>query len=332
MEKYKRSAVETIFGDHMGECASVDADGVRVSDELLVFELGGGLQWHPASELEGLPGAPDPLEEPNLPFDFSAAQLAAFMVDGIGALLVEIYGPWKTGPDEDELHSLGPNAGKAREALRGAYAAYRAAESSVGTLDLKQQVSSQILIGELADANLVANRFERLWESGISEQEKVIRRIRAKASVALRKKRADAVKAEAADAHAAWRQKMVRTLYSNFFDAHYPKMAPVDPRLEVGEATLSGETSAGWKPRKPQRFTGYTHPLYELLKAAHAAGRMRPSARDVLRAFEAEMPPELIKVGHDAFTYYDAHGNSKHASLNAITEAIRRHTIVGTHG
>lgn len=77
---------------------------------------------------------------------------------------------------------------------------------------------------------------------------------------------------------------------------------------------------------KPKRFHGYAAPLYQLLTAVHRDGKPRPTARDVLEAWRTEKPCEIDKVLTDGFDYYDANGNTKFATLEAIRKAIGRMT------
>ena len=100
--------------------------------------------------------------------------------------------------------------------------------------------------------------------------------------------------------------------------AQEPQDAPVE---DVG---ASGDVN--WTLVKPQRFQGYTMPLYNFLKAAHLAGRTRPTAREVLEAWREKTPPEVAKVMPASFDYYDAKGDTKEADLNAIRKAIDRMT------
>jgi hypothetical protein len=82
--------------------------------------------------------------------------------------------------------------------------------------------------------------------------------------------------------------------------------------------------ASGWNIKRPQRFQGYGYPLFKLLTAAHIAGKATPTARDVIDAWEAQKPPEVIKAYGDGLKYYDAKGNTKAADLDAIRQAINR--------
>lgn len=83
-----------------------------------------------------------------------------------------------------------------------------------------------------------------------------------------------------------------------------------------------------WTLVKPQRFQGYRNPLYDLLKAAHIAGKPCPKARDVLEAWREKAPPEVAMMLADSLDYYDAKGGTKPLNLNAIRKAINRLTRV----
>lgn len=87
---------------------------------------GDSLTWHPLNEIDE-PGSPNPLTAPVLPFPFTARMLAALLIDGPGTFIRMRYGPWDEGPDSEALAHLAPLAVKARDALSGAFDAYRQA-------------------------------------------------------------------------------------------------------------------------------------------------------------------------------------------------------------
>ena len=152
----KEVAKAIIFGyrlDHKSPTLEVRDSGVwpTVTDDEV-------LMWKPVCELDG-PDAVDPLAAPSLPIPFSVNELAAFMLDGAGAIVSSAYGPWNGGPDEEVLQGLGVLGGKAREALRAAYAAYRTAEGIVPPLKLVSEKQGRRSAAELNDAEM--NRWRK---------------------------------------------------------------------------------------------------------------------------------------------------------------------------
>ncbi len=94
-----------------------------------------GLRWRPARQLQHLPGAPEVKDTPMLPNPFTARELAAFMLEGAGALVADFYGEWDDGPDPESLRAIDPDS-KARRAVTEAFTAYRLAIEKVGKYDM----------------------------------------------------------------------------------------------------------------------------------------------------------------------------------------------------
>lgn len=103
------------------------------------------LRWKPCHELPDGPDALDRAAQPGLPFPFTANQLAAWMLNGVGALVASAFGnlverepvegeqvgqPAVLGPDFSALTD--PDANRAREAIRVAFDIYREAVAHVG--------------------------------------------------------------------------------------------------------------------------------------------------------------------------------------------------------
>ncbi|MFZ2387384.1 MAG: hypothetical protein WAW69_06220 [Polaromonas sp.] len=83
------------------------------------------------------------------------------------------------------------------------------------------------------------------------------------------------------------------------------------------------EGGPGWSLKSSlERAPGYRWPLYQVLKAAHIAGKPRPKARDVLNIWELKPPPD-VQVMPDGVKYNDGLGNPKEANLKAIQQAIK---------
>jgi hypothetical protein len=98
----------------------------------------------------------------------------------------------------------------------------------------------------------------------------------------------------------------------------------VSANATIGEG--NGRVVPSWSLNMPKRFQGYGKPLYDHLKAAHLAGKTRPTARNVLDDWKLNRPHEVAEIANDGFKYYDPSGNTKPADLAAIRKAIERMT------
>ena len=106
-----------------------------IERDLLLQTETKGLRWRPARQLQLLPGAPEVKGTPMLPNPFTARELAAFMLEGAGALVADFYGEWDDGPDPESLRAIDPDS-KARRAVTEAFTAYRLAIEKVGKYDM----------------------------------------------------------------------------------------------------------------------------------------------------------------------------------------------------
>jgi hypothetical protein len=100
--------------------------------------------------------------------------------------------------------------------------------------------------------------------------------------------------------------------------------APANGRAPLTTETI--KTVKAWQVFKPQRFPGYSAPLYRLLSEAHRADKPRPTAHDVLEAWRTDRPPEIPRVLERGIDYYDSTGGTKAADLEAIRKTINRMT------
>jgi hypothetical protein len=175
------------------------------------LDTAGNLVWHPLCEILDV-GSPNPLDEPWLPFPFTARQLAALMVDGWGDFIREKYGDWETGPAPDELLSLGMLAGKAKEALTAAYEAYREAAALAPRLDPELALRAQNLQDQYTEAREAAMSSFGVREPGISSDEREARQKRVEAAVADLKRRMTDASQLAQESESRWRRAVVQFL------------------------------------------------------------------------------------------------------------------------
>lgn len=219
----ERRASPTGFTESLDQMFDVRDDGLYIAAELRKDRDAKVFEWSPACELDE-PDAPNPLVAPSLPFPFTARELAAFFVDGIGAHLAEHYGlfdprptegdlhPEKVEPDEGMMDEMGDMAKVPKRALRQAFAAYREAADAVGARPFDLEDRALALARDLQSQNRLENIWQRLYEHGISDEEREARRDRARSAVyALRAESIEAANASQA-AYRTWRKAVVQWL------------------------------------------------------------------------------------------------------------------------
>jgi hypothetical protein len=94
--------------------------------------------WRPARVLAAKGYDIDPADTPALPFPFDAKELAAFMVNGMGAFVAEWYcdGDWDNGLSMEALEqSIPVDEVWLRQTVREAIDAYRVAKEAIGCPD-----------------------------------------------------------------------------------------------------------------------------------------------------------------------------------------------------
>ena len=211
---YGRTVFEAIqWGVGENDHFVVDEKGVWVNTDLYAPGEPGGdaMLWHPLVEVDEV-GSLDPSSNPSLPFPFSARQLAAFLLDGVGFFIREGYGEWEDGPDEVLLSGLGIQATKAKEAMRAAYAAYRQVEKTVGSLNDSAASTAEELLKKYNEAWNAARRRENLFGPADDMDEYKMRLAKAKGSVELLWVDAMRARDEATHRHGEWRKAMTSLL------------------------------------------------------------------------------------------------------------------------
>ena len=251
-QSYSRSVFLAIVGDGLDEflrCREYPdqfdnrpIDSVRIDDcGVWVHPNFGGLAWTYLCDL-GDPRGKNPLDEPALRFDFTAGQLAAFMLDGVGYFVRQMYGTWKNGPDPLQLQSLGVQGTKAREALQSAYQLYRDAERNVGPLD-----------DRYLNAEDLDERYEQ-EEAAYGHALGVIN------------ERSAAERTNAAKAQGEWRKSMVRALVVEGFE---PVPKQVSAQRAQEEAILNQLRAMGYDPEAlPRPPAGKAFPAKKAIQAA----------------------------------------------------------------
>ena len=233
--KYDKATAQAImqwaysdYQDDQNKPYEVRDDGVYVNDVFREFCPPGTIyDWTPADCMDG-PESPNPDTAPALPIPFTAADLAACMLDGIGQTIWQSVGVYiGSSIDESLLANFHPRMRWMRDALREAYALAAEAQNIVGELDHAEQQSAHDLRARYSDAYDQAIERDRVMErvvvgtkkdgspeyGGFIPRDEYLRRLeRAKASVSDLKAQADSANAQADEKHRTWREAMVRQL------------------------------------------------------------------------------------------------------------------------
>lgn len=188
----------------------INESGVWLADDLC--DPYGDVSWIPAYSLEGTPNAPDGLTTPALPFPFTARELAAFAVGGLGDSLFGFYLDESGELSQERLNNMGRGAGHARKALTEAFNLYCAAEAKVIKRDNDLEQLDHQMRTKSHDARLSAMDREGVHEHHISQEEYERRHAKAMASFAHIEEESDCLKAEAHTERDAWRKAMVLEL------------------------------------------------------------------------------------------------------------------------
>lgn len=230
-----------------GNLLVVDEKGVWPDENIDQFEL----RWKPCWELLDGPDAPDAGATPGLPFDFTAEQLAAFMLSGVGALVAAEFGEWGQPVRLDALAH--PDLNRAREAVQGAFDAFQKAQAAVGEVPADRDGSLFRAVNE-CDAALQAAREKHLCASraGLSHDEFYRRLDMAKAEPAVMRSesRREVLQAQHTSALAAWRKAMVCNLFDmpTAVEGIGGRMLPVQRAAAQDEVILSAIRSFGHDP------------------------------------------------------------------------------------
>ncbi len=173
------------------------------------IEAGNVFEWNPACDTED---DTDPEAAPLLPVPFTAKELAAFLLYGVGNYIQERLG--RIGQlDEDQLSKLGGVRKKLpRQALRAAYVEAERAQQIVGLPDIEAQELAYSLTEQLDEAEREENHSQGVFARDISPEEASRRRALVVESLADLRKRTQIAKSEAAAKAAQWRGAMVRQL------------------------------------------------------------------------------------------------------------------------
>jgi len=134
VKKYDEATAAAILrlnetNSEFAEWIECKPDGLHLKKEQLQYAK--EFNWTYAHDLDG-DDAPNPLTAPSLPFPFTGNQLAAFMLDGIGAATASMYGNLEDGRPNQTVLDSPVEWREPKRALQEAYAAFAKAQDKVG--------------------------------------------------------------------------------------------------------------------------------------------------------------------------------------------------------
>lgn len=225
-ERHAREILEPCRG--IDSFITIDERGVWPKAEYDATDGTNLFRWRTARVFQGEPGVPEVADTPMLRFPFNACQLAAFMLEGVGALVSCSYGDWKNGPDPANLNAIDPDS-NARTAIVQAYAARREAERIVGACPLALEAEADRARKAYQRAKQAANEREGVSDSIPGTDDSRDRRARAVASIAKQDTEMEATALAWKQGYEAWLNLMVRELL---------KPAPVSQVTDVDSRSV----------------------------------------------------------------------------------------------
>ena len=318
MQRYSQTVFESLVAitgydqDMLSDYVRVESDGVYPADCLDI--LPPTWRWKPRHALIGRPGVTS--AGPALPFDFSATDLACFLLTHSAAFLIEVWGEPETGPqDLLEAHKYG-DAADAAIVLKQAYALLQGAISVIGTPSA----------APFEAANNAHAAFTQAWDDALEryavmdprlpEQDKRERHVQATAQVETLKTAKHQLEM-VADAHLEeWRNAITRYLQGY----KTPALSP--------EASRLAQPTTRWSLQKDSRprELSYLDSLRLTMQALLGQG-VKPTAMIVLECWRAQKPKKIVEVKAQSFTFCSATGITKTVTRKELQNTIDRQLI-----
>lgn len=316
MQKYDGQVFRRLAGitgyndERLSYQVKVEEDGVYPIDGLDI--LPSQWRWKPRHALAGQPGVAS--AGPALAFDFTAADLAAFLLTHSAIFLTEVWGSIEEGPlGLQEPDDYG-DAADAAIVLKQAYRLLQGAISKVGSPPYQQLNASEDAkqaFDEAWEAALQANKVQE-WD--ISDQEYQARHAAALSQTLEVKQHKVVLEEIAAKCLKDWRNAMVRHL--------------LQCNLDVAEEPLKNVPHQPWTLKKNVRDRDFSYLpiLRKAMQALIEQGR-KPSAGLVLDYWRTSKTSPIVEVGAQYFTYEVGERQPKTVLRHDLQNAIWRQLV-----
>lgn len=305
------------------------APGVYVSETYIGLfpsgvegiEAGNVFEWNPSCDTED---DTDPEATPLLPVPFTAKELAAFLLYGVGDYIQERLG--RIGQlDEDQLLKLGGVRKKLpRQALRAAYVEAERAQQIVGLPDIEAQELAYLLSEQLDEAEREENHRQGVFARDISPEEASRRRALVVESLAELRKRTQVAKSEAAAKTAQWRSAMVRQLLEPLPQTPESPVSVVADREELARLRAEAEARRQDEERKAaeERAAELDRQAAELRAQQEAVRKQQEAAAAEAKRLEDERIAAEHRAAEEAIEA-DAHRIEQEPNQSEPAEAPR---------
>lgn len=315
MKKYTKevfASLASISGydeETLSYCVKVEEDGVYPIDGLEMLPM--SWRWKPRHALAGQPGVDS--TGPSLPFDFTAVDLAGFLLTSSAVFITEIWGDIEIGPKA----LLDPvdygDAADAAIVLKQAYEILQAAMQKIGKPPSQEIHAADKASHAFAEAWDFALKAQRVLERGITDQEYRQRHAIATEQTAEIRKLRDQLNEAAAEQLKQWRLAISRYLFSSeISETNTGKKVP---------AVLKNQ----WSLKQDFRIRDFSYTRI-LRKAMQALidQNLKPTASTVLAYWQSQKPEQLLDVKEQYFVLKTANSAGKKVMRKDLQNAIDR--------
>lgn len=318
MQKYDKEVFRRLANisgydeETLSQYVRVEDCGVYPSDALDI--LAPPWRWKPRHALAGQPGITS--AGPSLVFDFTAADLAAFLLTHSAVFLTEVWGNIEEGPRGLQEPDDYGDAADAAILLAQAYQLLQNTLVKVGPRPFKEGLDAVEADEVFVNARDTALDELKVGEFGISDEENRQRHAVATSQVADLKTSRDQLKELAEQRLKQWRRAMTRHLL----------MGEV-PQVRTSHS-IEEPTKKQWSLKKdfrPRDFS-YIGALRQTMQAL-IEQNVKPTASAVLAFWKAQKPEQIRQVADQYFVLKGANNADKKVMRKDLQNAIDRHLV-----
>jgi hypothetical protein len=318
MQKYDKAVFRRLANisgyeqETLSQYVRVEDGGVYPSETLDI--LAPSWRWKPRHALVGQTG--NTSAGPSLAFDFTAADLAAFLLTHSAVFLTEVWGNIEEGPrgllEPDDYG----DAADAAILLAQAYQLLQNTLAQVGPRPFQEELDAVEADEVFMNARDTAIDEYKVGESGVSNEENRQRHAVATSEVADLKKRRDELRALAELRLKQWRRAMTRHLLMG-------EAAQVLTNHSIAESIKKQ-----WSLKKdfrPRDFS-YIGALRQTMQVL-IEQNVKPTASAVLAFWKSQKPEPIRQVADQYFVLKGVNNADKKVMRKNLQNAIDRHLV-----